>query len=135
MVQVVGANTKERTLEIRPGNVREVTVKDGLVLVPLVVADDRGTDQLATNIYDLHRLGFSWKGIRAYFGFMIPRAWCLSKVLAYVRERGRARVVYDDPQSPKMHGWVGRKWHYEYTPVIAEERAYGRRPRRDVVAG
>ena len=89
-------------LEILPGNVEEVTVKDDIVLHPLVPLDANGTGVLATIVYDLLNLGYTMTEIRARFRF-IPSQWTIKAVRAHVKEYGRTVCLRRPGQHPP---WV-----------------------------
>ncbi len=72
--------------EIIPGNVEACEIVDGLCLHPLIPIPDNGL--LATIVYDLLKLGYSFGQIKARF-HMIPRQWTAGAVIAHVERHGR----------------------------------------------
>lgn len=74
--------------EIVPGNVEECEVVEGYCLHPLIPLDGRGTGVLATIVYDLLKMGYSFGQIKSRFS-MVPREWTAQAVLGYVESRGR----------------------------------------------
>ena len=85
-----------KKLEIIPGNVEQVTVKEveGIgkcILHPLIpIGENPGL--LATVVFDLLGLGYSMGEVRARF-WMIPKEWTVKAVRAYIQDCGRTVVI------------------------------------------
>ena len=85
--------TVAEKLEIRPGNVPEITVEEDCVLHPLIpLGNWEGTCLLATIVFDLLDLGYTFKELRERF-WAIPREWTAKAVRRHVAEHGRTVVV------------------------------------------
>jgi len=87
--------------EIRPGNVPEVTEKDGILLYPLVPFGPSGVPLAATIIYDLNRMGADREQLKRYREKMFPKT-PMRNILSYVETHGR--YVYTE--FIKGQGWT-----------------------------
>jgi hypothetical protein len=73
---------------ICPGNVPEVTEKDGILLYPLVPFGPSGVPLAATIICDLNRMGADREQLKRYGEKMFPKT-PMRDILGYVETHGR----------------------------------------------
>jgi len=74
--------------EIVPGYVEAVEIVEGVCLHPLIPLNQWSTDVLATIVYDLLELGYSFGVIKDRFR-MIPKEWRVDAVRTHVQRWGR----------------------------------------------
>lgn len=92
-------------IPIAPGQVAYTQIIDGYCLVPLIPINEYTTDILATAMYDMLQLGFSWQRVKEYWQHMWKEQPKKQAIISYIEHNGR----FEYTDWVKERGWIGHR--------------------------